>query len=135
MTLLTTDEIFGGELDQLLEGLADFDDVFIPEFGGVLVEKVPDNESSSTRDAMMLSRELYRLERSLGIANDMGHLPSGPYILHGPNLYQAWRLYDDEYEAFAFGIIPEDVNVPAQYEPKIYMRGRGPVANLVDFVH
>lgn len=118
---MTTEEIFGGDLEQLLDGLAEVDDVFIPDFGGVLVEKVPENDTNSTstlsRDvAALMSRELYQLEASVKISNDLVHLPSGPYILHGPNLYQAWRLYDDEYEAFNFGVIPEDVNEPTEYD-------------------
>jgi len=42
-------------------------------------------------------------------------LPSGPYFLYGPNLYQAWRLYDDEFGAFTSGVIPDDLNQPDEY--------------------
>jgi len=44
----------------------------------------------------------------------LSELPSGPYFLHGPNLHQAWRLYDDEYGAFTFGVIPDDVDQPKE---------------------
>lgn len=120
--MLTTEEIFSGDLEQLLDGLAEVDDVFIPEFGGVLVEKVPAENGTTTSSSMSRdspevgSRQLYQLESSVEALNDLVHLPSGPYILHGPNLYQAWRLYDDEYEAFTFGVIPEDVNEPNEYD-------------------
>lgn len=116
MTVLTTEEIFGGDLEQLLDTLALIDDVFIPDFGGVLVEKVPENGTllqARDRDVSVLAgRELHQMETSFDIANELDYLPSGPYILHGPNLYQAWRLYDDIYEAFTFGVIPEDVKEP-----------------------
>ena len=59
-----------------------------------------------------MDREIFHLETTVTVANDLDYLPSGPYILHGPNLYQAWRLYDDEYEAFTFGTIPENVTEP-----------------------
>ncbi|KAF2240819.1 putative amidase [Trematosphaeria pertusa] len=39
-------------------------------------------------------------------------LPSGPYFLHGSNIHQAWRLYDDELDAFVFAVIPEDLRNP-----------------------
>jgi hypothetical protein len=42
-------------------------------------------------------------------------LPSGPYFLYGPNLYQAWRLYVDEFGAFTSGVIPDDLNQPDEY--------------------
>jgi hypothetical protein len=118
VTVLTTDEIFGGDLEEILDGLAQIDDVFIPDFGGVLIEKVPENETFAhgSRDpAALMGRDLYQLETSIHVANDLDYLPSGPYILHGPNLYQAWRLYDDEYEAFSFGVIPEDIKQPYEY--------------------
>lgn len=118
MTLLTTEEIFGGDLEQILDSLAQIDDVFIPDFGGVLVEKVPENGTFARRDrdaSALMGRALHQLDTSIEITNELDYLPSGPYILHGPNLYQAWRLYDDEYEAFSFGVIPEDVTAPDEF--------------------
>ncbi|KAG8408187.1 hypothetical protein J3459_018105 [Metarhizium acridum] len=37
-------------------------------------------------------------------------LPAGPYILHGPNVHQAWKIYNDTLDAFAFGVYPERVD-------------------------
>jgi hypothetical protein len=45
-------------------------------------------------------------------SNDL--LPSGPYFLRGQNLYQAWRLYPDDLDAFIFAVIPEDVRNPCK---------------------
>lgn len=39
-------------------------------------------------------------------------LPPGPYFLHGPNLHQAWRLYQDYLDAFIFGVVPENALKP-----------------------
>jgi hypothetical protein len=43
---------------------------------------------------------------------DFEQLPSGPYFLYGPNLYQAWRLYEDDLDSFTMGVIPEDIDSP-----------------------
>lgn len=114
VTLLTTDEIFGDRLEQILTDFDAADDVFIPDFGGVLVEKVPENETALDSQRAVGDRDVHQLQGAMRILNDLVELPSGPYILHGPNLYQAWRLYDDTYEAFDFGVILENVTHPEE---------------------
>jgi hypothetical protein len=111
VTLLTTREIFGN-VDSLLHLFDVFDDVFIPEFGSVLVEKTPENSTdiNALRD-VGLTQDLFHLDASIN-PQGLEDLPSGPYILYGPNLYQAWRLYDDYLEAFTVGAIPEDIYSP-----------------------
>lgn len=44
-----------------------------------------------------------------------GGLRAGPYFLHGQNIHQAWRLYDDVLDAFIFGLVPDDVFEPKRY--------------------
>ncbi|PTB69258.1 hypothetical protein BBK36DRAFT_1137705 [Trichoderma citrinoviride] len=115
ITLLTTREI-NSDLDGILDLFATVDDVFQPDFGSVLVEK-PEKE----QHAIGLNRHLDSLGRSVLTLRSTGaedearaaafeDLPSGPYFLHGPNLYQAWRLYDDVLDAFTFGVIPNSIN-------------------------
>ena len=115
MTLLSTNEIFG-DLEAQLHFFDVVDDVFVPEFGFVLVEKPGGNESdiSTLKLANRGVRELYHLN-DIHALDEIKDLPSGPYFLHGPNLHQAWKLYDDTAEAFTFGVIPEDVHKPDQY--------------------
>lgn len=121
VTVLSTREIFG-KVDETLRRFDARDDVFVPDFGFVLVEK-PGGNSSSAGDGRGLGRRgarHYRLMDGAGdgdagsarVAKGLAGLPSGPYFLHGPNLYQAWRLYDDEADAFAFGVVPENVTAP-----------------------
>ncbi|KAM0495654.1 hypothetical protein ACHAP8_007921 [Fusarium lateritium] len=105
VTLLTTDEIFG-DLEGVLNLFDNFDDVFVPDFGSILVEKTGSN-SSRVQDA----RQVYHMDL-IKTLEGFSELPSGPYFLHGPNLHQAWRLYDDEYGAFTFGVIPDDYDKP-----------------------
>lgn len=106
MTLLTTDEIFGN-LEGVLKLFDTVDDVFVPDFGSILVEKTGSNSSHVQGDA----RQVYHMDQ-IQTLEGFSELPSGPYFLHGPNLYQAWRLYDDEFGAFNFGVIPDDFNKP-----------------------
>lgn len=96
-----------------------FDDVFIPEFGSVLVEKPEDTGNESNFSSILESgfvKDIFRLaDVDVVGTSDWAALPSGPYFLHGPNLHQAWRLYDDHLGAFTFGVIPEDVNKRDEY--------------------
>ncbi|CAF3641369.1 unnamed protein product [Fusarium graminearum] len=110
VTLLTTDEIFG-DIEGVLNLFDSADDVFVPDFGSILVEKTGSN-SSHVQDA----RQVYHLDL-IKTLEGFSELPSGPYFLHGPNLHQAWRLYDDEFGAFTFGVIPDDSDKPDEYQP------------------
>ncbi|KAF0641863.1 hypothetical protein FPSE5266_07106 [Fusarium pseudograminearum] len=110
VTLLTTDEIFG-DIEGVLNLFDSVDDVFVPDFGSILVEKTGSN-SSHVQDA----RQVYHLDL-IKTLEGFSELPSGPYFLHGPNLHQAWRLYDDEFGAFTFGVIPDDSGKPDEYQP------------------
>lgn len=83
--------------------------MFNPEFGSILVEKTGNNTNNVLTDA----RLTYHMDL-INTLEGLSELPSGPYFLHGPNLHQAWRLYDDEYGAFTAGIIPDDVDQPKE---------------------
>lgn len=118
VTLMTTEEIFGGNLEQNLATFNAIDDVFVPDFGSVLIEKVYGNDTNSTTARRAsLDQEVYALHaKAAAPPANLTELPSGPYILYGPNLYQAWKLYDDEQGAFVSGVIPEDVYETDAYE-------------------
>ncbi|PKK49299.1 hypothetical protein CI102_5738 [Trichoderma harzianum] len=110
VTLLTTTEI-NTDLEGILQLFATVDDVFQPDFGGILVEKPEKNKTIGfIQNPAPRSRALFSLQRPEVEATAFEDLPSGPYFLHGPNLYQAWRLYDDFLDAFTFGVIPNSVN-------------------------
>lgn len=107
MTLLTTEQIFNGDVDTLLKLYDIYDDVFIPEFGAVLVEKSPANTTNQRVGPDNV--QLHRFTNE-SVTEELQQLPSGPYFLYGPNLYQAWRLYNDDLDAFTVSIIPSSVN-------------------------
>ena len=103
----------------MLQLLDSYDDVFNPDFGAVLVEK-PDYDSANLSSYVSVemdksSRQVYHLSDVMALSDEIAELPSGPYFLQGPNLHQAWRLYDDELEAFTFGVVPENVTDPDEY--------------------
>lgn len=127
VTLLTTDEIFG-DLDGILDLLDDYDDVFTPDFGSVLIEKPgPGQSNASQLDSFndRPSRQLYQLEGINGRSNGFSELPSGPYFLHGPNLHQAWRLYNDDLDAFTFGVIPDNPSQPNEFQVLASLSSQG----------
>ncbi|KAJ4863587.1 amidase domain-containing protein [Trichoderma breve] len=110
VTLLTTTEI-NTDLEGILQLFATVDDVFQPDFGGILVEKPEKNKTIGfVHNPAPRSRALFSLQRPEVEVAAFEDLPSGPYFLHGPNLYQAWRLYDDFLDAFTFGVIPNSIN-------------------------
>ncbi|PNP79587.1 hypothetical protein FNYG_07203 [Fusarium nygamai] len=111
ITLLSTEEIFG-DLEGILQLFDSIDDVFVPDFGSILVEKSGDNSSQVHVD----TRQIYHMDQIKAL-DGFSELPSGPYFLYGPNLYQAWRLYDDEFRAFTSGVIPDDLNQPDEFQP------------------
>ncbi|WZH42973.1 amidase signature domain-containing protein [Fusarium acuminatum] len=111
VTLLTTEELFG-DLEGILDLFDSYDDVFVPEFGSILVEKTGDNSSQVRGNA----RQTYHMDQVKAL-DGFSELPSGPYFLYGPNLHQAWRLYDDELGAFTFGIVPDDLGKPDEFQP------------------
>ncbi|KAM5509018.1 glutamyl-tRNA(Gln) amidotransferase [Fusarium oxysporum f. sp. phaseoli] len=111
ITLLSTEEIFG-DLEGILQLFDSIDDVFVPDFGSILVEKSGDNSSQVQVD----TRQIYHMDQIKAL-DGFSELPSGPYFLYGPNLYQAWRLYDDEFGAFTSGVIPDDLNQPDEFQP------------------
>lgn len=74
------------------------------------MEKTGDNSSQVRGNA----RQVYHMDQVKAL-DGFSELPSGPYFLYGPNLHQAWRLYDDELGAFTFGIVPDDLGKPDEY--------------------
>ncbi|KAM5344734.1 hypothetical protein ACJ41O_010596 [Fusarium nematophilum] len=126
ITLLTTDEVFG-DLEGILQLFDTYDDVFTPDFGSILVEKPGGNSSEAVLGSR--TRQIYHVD-PVTILSDMAELPSGPYFLHGPNLHQAWRLYDDEFGAFAVGVIPDDLAQPDEFQPLTSSSIKGDSASI-----
>lgn len=118
VTLVTTEELSNPSLDDLLKAFETYDDVYSSEFAFALVEKPAANDTArrgiSSRDSN--GKQTYTIEvtdtpsdPSDGAstqATSFANLPTGPYILHGKELHQAYRVYEDELDAFTVGIVP-----------------------------
>lgn len=114
-------------LDSLLRLYDFYDDVFNPEFGNVLIEKPnrkpvkaaqapqADQAPQAATSVVGHGKSVMRLREDDTAAASatkasVYDLPPGPYILHGPNVHQAWRIYNDTMDAFAWGVYPDKVD-------------------------
>ncbi|KAJ3481696.1 hypothetical protein NLG97_g7758 [Lecanicillium saksenae] len=117
VTLMTTEELSDPNLDSFLKGLEAYDDVYSSEFAFALVEKPGPNETKravGARRASVEGKQTYTVQVTESRPKDnsaqsspFSNLPTGPYILHGKELHQAYRIYEDELGAFSAGIVPE----------------------------
>ncbi|KAK8145397.1 hypothetical protein G3M48_004481 [Beauveria asiatica] len=112
VTLISTEELNSPNLDDFLKGLELFDDVYSSEFAFALVEKPSANETSRARRPSV--KHTYTVQvtdrrpnAGAKAASALSTLPTGPYILHGKELHQAYRIYEDELRAFSAGIVSE----------------------------
>ncbi|ATY58573.1 Amidase signature domain [Cordyceps militaris] len=120
VTLISTEELSSPDLDTFLKGLELYDDVYSSEFAFALVEK-PGRTNDASRSSMGTSRvpgkQTYtvqvvasRPDADAQAVAPFSDLPTGPYILHGKELHQAYRIYEDELGAFSAGIVSEKHN-------------------------
>ena len=91
-----------------IRGLHDIDDVFQEGFTQNLLLQIPEQR---------LFAQLDQLEKPFkhvfSVENGTDSLiPSGPYFLYNSKIYQAWRLYEDDLDAFVVPIIPNHVKSP-----------------------
>ena len=107
-------------LDQLETGFrrfADEDDVFSVEFidGALIYVQAADTHQSTTnpKSAPTLSQsvENYVKNHSARLlfsapSARVPVLPEGPYFVAQGNFHQAWRLYEDELDAFVSSSVP-----------------------------
>lgn len=133
VTLVTTEELQDPNLDDLLKGFEGYDDVFSSEFSFALVEKPGANATKRDINARGYApgKQTYSIEvtQSRQGGGDeppstFSNLPTGPYILHGKDLHQAYRIYDDELGAFSTGIVPSKHDSFDQYAHSRYPRHR-----------
>ena len=101
-------------LQDLLDQAQRSDDVLTDEFRVRAAYQVPSNSSPSSYThkiaSLGLFKDVFRYKfGSIAATN----LPA-PYFVQGPNLYQAWRLYEDRVDAFIILVVPENVEQPSR---------------------
>ncbi len=126
VTLISTEELNNPGLDDLLKGFELFDDVYSSEFAFALVEKPGSNQTKravGARRASVPGKQTYTVQVTESKpdagtkASPFSNLPTGPYILHGKELHQAYRIYEDELGAFSAGIVSEKHDTFEQCDP------------------
>lgn len=141
VTLISTEELSDPDLDGFLKGLEYYDDVYSSEFAFALVEKPGANETKrdiGARRASPAGRLSYTVQVTESRPEDsvksspFSDLPTGPYILHGKELHQAYRIYEDELGAFSAGIVSENHLNFDQYVPLPLFRNKDSLANFCD---
>ncbi|KAL9637569.1 MAG: hypothetical protein Q9204_001829 [Flavoplaca sp. TL-2023a] len=96
------------------------DDVYSEDFASTVVIQLPTgtalenpiNLSSIEQHSLTKSNVHYSTVIPTEIL-----LPSGPYFVHDTGIYEVWRLYSDELDAFEIAVIPEAVHSPAKFPP------------------
>ena len=89
------------------------DDVYGKAFARALVIQMPEGivleHSITSSNSEQYGLKFDSLDLSFANSTDI-LLPSGPYFVYEDVIYEAWRLYPDNLDAFEFAVIPE----PAQ---------------------
>ncbi len=55
---------------------------------------------------------LFRTIYTSDPAHKHGFLPPGPYFIRGKSIHQAWKLYEDDLDAFVIPTIADNVLSP-----------------------
>ncbi|KAK2073745.1 hypothetical protein P8C59_007997 [Phyllachora maydis] len=118
VTALSEDELLSPDLDQRLALFDQVDDVFCPEFGGIIISTGNSSAGEHASSAgQHRSSRINLADRAAEVFSlcpmARGNtLPSGPYLLLGKELHKALRMYPDTQDAFVFGVIPDSLAQP-----------------------
>ena len=93
----------------LLLRFKDTDDVYSDHFQDHLVLQAPAGQQHAQMLITTLQKTLYF--KHIFQASE-SNLPPGPYFLSEDGIHQAWRLYEDNLDAFIIPTIPESVTAP-----------------------
>lgn len=93
------------------------DDVYSEDFASTIVIHMPAGVALDSPINLSSSQQYNlknaHLDYSLALPNE-NLLPSGPYFIHNDGIYEAWRLYPDDLDAFEIAVVPQDSNGAAR---------------------
>ncbi|KAF2818873.1 amidase signature enzyme [Ophiobolus disseminans] len=114
--LFVPDDEFGAETAQnAFEDFSRRDDVFSSDFSSTLIlQTCYDVDILHVANRLMQS-SLFRTVHVIEPTNIHGLLPSGPYFIRGKSIHQAWKLYEDDLDAFVIPTIPDYVFHPQSF--------------------
>ena len=111
--LSVQDAVFSSEHAQkALDDFSHRDDVFSDDFSSTLIlQSIKDINIGDTIAKLAGSRifeSIYTKEST----SESVSLPPGPYFIHGKSIHQAWKLYEDDLDAFVVPTITDDISNP-----------------------
>ncbi|KAI9656533.1 MAG: hypothetical protein M1821_004740 [Bathelium mastoideum] len=99
---------------EALEHFALKDDVYSDDFNAtVVLQSVRGLDTSAIAERLKKGNTIRSVYARDVASNDF--LPSGPYFIQGKTIHQAWKLYEDDLDAFVIPIIPDDVYKPENF--------------------
>ncbi|KAI0856904.1 putative amidase [Xylaria cubensis] len=108
-------EFSSEHVQNALDDFSHRDDVFSDDFSSTLVLQPGRDVDVSSVTAQLTESRLFRTI----YRNESGHkhhsLPSGPYFIRGKSIHQAWKLYEDDLDAFVIPTIVDDVFNPESF--------------------
>lgn len=84
------------------------DDVLSDDFSSSVILRPSQGVDLSVVANRLLQSKLLRTIHISDPTHKSGRLPSGPYFIQGRSIHQAWKLYEDELDAFVIPTIPCD---------------------------
>ncbi|KAK0716702.1 putative amidase [Apiosordaria backusii] len=91
------------------------DDVFCDDFtSAIILQSHQDINIAAIASRLAESRRFQAIYTINEPTLRFGSLPQGPYFIHGKSIHQAWKLYEDDLDAFVVPIIADDVPVSQQ---------------------
>lgn len=101
-------------LQEMLDEAQQSDDVLTNEFRARAVFQVPPHSSIASYthriSSLGLFKAVFRYSSGSITTIDM----PAPYFIQRSNLHQAWRLYEDRFDAFVIPVVPETTERPSR---------------------
>ncbi|KAI1129070.1 putative amidase [Nemania abortiva] len=108
----------GFGLEHAQKALDDFsrrDDVFSVDFSSTLILQSGQDVNIFGVAARLVESGIFRTIYISEQDHKHTSLPSGPYFIQGQSIHQAWKLYDDDFDAFVIPTIVDDVFNPESF--------------------
>ncbi|KAI1366286.1 putative amidase [Xylaria arbuscula] len=116
--VLLTIQHAGFGLAQAQKALEDFirqDDVFNEDFCSTAILQPREDMDIVGVTARLTGSSPFQNIYTHKPAPDRNPLPSGPYFIRGKSIHQAWKLYEDDLDAFVIPTIPDNVFKPESF--------------------
>ena len=113
MLLSVPDAGFASEhAEQALDDFAHWNDILCDDFiSAVILQPSQDIDIAAVATRLCESRRF----QSIYTASTHAPLPQGPYFIHGKSIHEAWKLNEDDLDAFVVPTTVDDVTDPTRY--------------------